>query len=430
MSRLFSMAGVLSALAILTSFAFAADATKAPDWPQFRGPKRDGVSTDKGLLKEWPKDGPPLVWKSDPIGIGFSSVAIVGDRIYAMGDEKDSSFVFGLERSTGKKIWSSKVGKPGGQYTGTRCTPTVDGDRVYAIGQFGDLVCLESATGKEVWRKNFDKDFKGHSGGWNYTESPLVDGDNLICTPGGQKKGAIVALNKKTGDLIWESDFGETAGYSSMVITEAGGVRQYVQLLSQGIASVSAKDGKLLWRYGTASKDDNKHFAGNTANIPTPVVLGDYIYSAAGYGRGAGLLKLSSDGGGIKADEVYFKKELSNKHGGVIVVGDYAYCDREDGGGPECIEWMTGKVMWKKEGDVKGGGSASITYADGLLYIHFANGYVALADADPKLKKYTEKSTFKIPNGKDNSWAHPVVVGGKMYLRDKEVLWCYDVSAK
>ena len=292
MSRLFSMASVIGALAILVSFGVAADTKTVPapekkttDWPQFRGPKRDGLSTDKGLLKEWPKDGPALVWKSEPIGIGFSSVSIVGDRIYTMGDEKDSSYVYVLDRNTGKKLWSTKVGKSGGNYSGTRCTPTVDGDYVYALGQFGDLVCLEADSGKEVWRKDFKKDFKGNSGGWNYTESPLVDGDNLICTPGGDKSGALVALNKKTGDVIWESDFGETAGYSSMVIADIGGVRQYIQLLSQGIAGISAKDGKLLWRYGK----DNKHFAGNTANIPNPIVLGDQIFISAGYGRGGGL---------------------------------------------------------------------------------------------------------------------------------------------
>lgn len=428
MSRLSSLASTIGVLAVLVSFGFADDPKKAPtqDWPQFRGPNRDGISPSKGLLKEWPKDGPTVLWKSEPIGIGYSSLSLVGDRIYTMGDDKDSSYVFALERSTGKKLWSTKVGKSGGNYSGTRCTPTVDGDRVYAIGQFGDLVCLKSDSGQEVWRKNFNKDFKGKSGGWNYTESPLIDGDKLVCTPGGEKAGAIVALNKNTGEMIWQSDFGETAGYSSMVITEAGGVRQYIQLLSQGVAGVSAKDGKVLWRYG---KED-KHFAGNTANIPTPIVLGDNVYCAAGYGRGAGLLKLTSEGGDVKVEEVYFKKELSNKHGGVIVVGDYAYCDREDGGGPECIEWKTGKVMWKKEGRVQGSGSASLTYADGLLYIHFANGYVALADADPKLKQYTEKSSFKIPNSDKESWSHPVVVDGKLYVRDKEVLWCYDVTAK
>jgi outer membrane protein assembly factor BamB len=427
MSRLCRI-GSLLMLAASSSFSLCAPAptVSQSDWPQFRGPKRDGLSADIQLLKEWPKDGPKLLWQSEPIGIGYSSVSLVGDRIFTMGDDKDSSYVYALDRNTGKKLWSTKVGKPGGNYSGTRCTPTVDEDLVYAIGQFGDLVCLKADSGEEVWRKDFKKDFKGSSGGWNYTESPLVDGDKLLCTPGGQKSAAIVALNKKTGELIWQADFGETAGYASMVTADVAGVRQYIQLLSQGIAGVSAKDGKLLWRYGK----EKEHFAGNTANIPTPVVLGEYIYCAAGYGRGAALLKLSSEGGDIKAEEVYFKKELSNKHGGVIVIGDYAYCDREDGGGPECIEWKTGKVIWKKDKRISGSGSASLTYADGHLYIHFANGYVSLAEANPKLKSYEEKGTFKIPNSDKESWAHPVVAGGRLYLRDKDTLWCYDVSAK
>ena len=220
----------MSRLSIWGSLFFAAAfplALTAADWPRFRGPNGDGVSADTGLMKDWPKDGPPLVWKSDPVGIGYSSVSLAGKRLFTMGDDKGSSWVFAIDRDTGKKQWAAKVGKDGGDggYRGTRATPTLDGGLVYAIRQFGDLVCLEAATGKEKWRKNFGMDFQGSSGGWNYTESPLVVGDKLVCTPGGQKKGAIVALNKVTGAVIWESDLGERAGYASVVITEAGGLR-------------------------------------------------------------------------------------------------------------------------------------------------------------------------------------------------------------
>jgi outer membrane protein assembly factor BamB len=424
MSRLFRVSSLVVIAAACSSFAVAAD------WPQFRGPNRDGLSPDKNLLKQWPEDGPALAWKSEFVGLGMASIAVVGDRLYTTGDDNaaKSSFIYALDRGSGKVLWKAKLGKVGGNTAdGTRGTPTVDGDRVYAIGQHGDLVCVEAASGKELWRKDFRKDFKGDVGGWQYCESPLVDGDRLICTPGGQKTGALVALDKKTGALVWESNFGEKAGYSSPVVAEVGGVRQYVTLLSEGIAAVSAKDGKLLWRYG---EKDQQHFAGNTANIPTPVVVGDHVYCAAGYGRGAGLVKLVADGGDVKAEEVYFKRNLSNKHGGVVIVGDYAYSDQDEGGGPQCVEWKTGKVMWKKTERIKGSGSAAITYADGRLYVHYANGYVALVEAGPDVKAYAEKGTFKLPNGDHNSWSHPVVIDGKLYVREKETVWCYDISAK
>jgi outer membrane protein assembly factor BamB len=427
MSRLLRVSSLVVIAAACSSFVVAAPVPKpgaAPEWPQFRGPKRDGISPDKNLLKEWPADGPKQVWKSEPIGIGFSSVSIAGDRIFTMGDEKDSSYVYALDRNTGKRLWATKVGKPGGSYAGTRCTPTVDGNRLYAVGQFGDLVCLEAASGKELWRKDFTKDFKGSSGGWNYTESPLIDGDKLVCTPGGGKAGAIVALNKKSGDMIWESDFGEKAGYASLVVAEVGGVRQYVQLLSQGVAAVSATDGKLLWRYGKEAK----HFANNTANIPNPVVMGDEIFVSAGYGRGGGLIKITGDGSSFKAEEVYFDKQLNNRHGGVVIVGDYAYGDTDNSGRLWCVEWKTGKLKWKKSEQTKGSGAATIVYADGRLYVRYDNGYVALVEASPD--GYKEKGLFKILNSTSQSWAHPVVSGGKLYLREKDTLWCYDVSAK
>jgi outer membrane protein assembly factor BamB len=419
----------MSRLCIWGSLFFAAAfplALTAADWPRFRGPNGDGVSADTGLLQDWPKDGPPLVWKSDPVGIGFSSVSVAGKRLFTMGDDKGSSWVFCLDRDTGKRQWATKVGKPGGDHSGTRCTPTIDGGLVYAIGQFGDLVCLDGATGKEKWRKNFGKDFHGSSGGWRYTESPLVDGDKLVCTPGGQKKGAIVALNKTTGAVIWESDFGERAGYASMVITEAGGARQYVQLLANGLASVAASDGKLLWRYGNG-EEENKFYR-NTANIPNPVILGDYVFAGAGYGRGAGLLELHSAGSGVKEDNIYFKSALQSRHGGYVVVGDFVYADTDDGGRPFCAKWLTGEIKWKRSADYQGRGSVAIVYADGRLYMRYNNGYVALVEASPKA--YIERGIFKIPNSSSESWSHPVVTGGKLYLREKDVVWCYDVRAK
>ena len=419
MSHRLFLGALVAFAAALTSPAAPAGKTRAPDWPQFRGPKRDDVSAEKGLLKSWPKGGPRLLWKGTGVGQGFSSVSVAGDKVFTMGDEGGSSHVFALNRSTGKKAWEARVGRAGGNYAGTRCTPTVDGTRVYALGQFGDLVCLEASTGEEVWRKNLPKDFGGSVGGWNYSESPLVDGGKLVCTPGG-RTATLVALDKKTGAVLWKSAPGDSAAYSSPVVSEACGVRQYVQLTANGVVGVSARDGRQLWRYD--------RFSGNTANVPTPVVLGDRVFCAAGYGRGGALLTLSGGAGRIKVKEEYCKPELTNKHGGVVVVGDYAFGDTDDSGKPWCAEWRTGKRRWVRAGRGKGAGSASLTYADGNLYVHYANGWVALVPASPG--GYAEKGTFKVPNADTNSWAHPVVVGGRLYLREKGVVWCYDVRAR
>jgi outer membrane protein assembly factor BamB len=423
MSRLLSLGGLLGLLIVSFALASAGEArivTQA-DWPQFRGPDRTGLSRDIGLLKEWPKDGPPLVWKVEGIGIGYSSVSMENDKIFTMGDLKDASYVFALDRATGNMLWSTKVGKPGGNYAGTRCTPTLDGELLYAIGQFGDLVCLETATGKEHWRKNLPKDFGGQSGGWNYTESPLVDGNKLVCTPGG-KNATMVALDKKTGELIWRCGVpeGDRAGYSSMVIADVGGIRQYVQLMAGGVYGIAANDGRFLWKYD--------RYARNTANVPTPIVRGDLIFVTAGYGKAGALLKLISNGDTFEVTEIYENRELTNRHGGVLLIGDHLYGDRDQGGFPFCAEFLTGKVVWPRRERSQGRGSAAITYADGHLYIRYDNGYVVLVEATPK--GYAEKSIFKIPNSEQQSWSHPVVVGGRLYLREKDTLWCYDVAAR
>jgi outer membrane protein assembly factor BamB len=401
----------------------AAAEPKEANWPQFRGPHRDGLSTETGLLKDWPSDGPPLVWKATGLGAGFSSVSLKDGRIFTMGDKGDSSYVSAVDAKDGKVVWSTKVGKSGGNYSGTRCTPTIDGDRVYALGQFGDLVCLDCATGKEHWRHNLPKDFKGGSGNWNYCESVLVDGDNVICTPGGPQ-ATLLALNKTNGEVVWKCPIpgGEAAGYASMVVSEAGGVRQYVQLLSNSLVGVRASDGKLLWRYGEAGN----RFGGNTANVPNPIADGNLVFASAGYGRGGGLIELTKSGDHFEVKEVYFHHELNNRHGGLVYIGPNLYADRDHGGRLFCADFKTGKVKWHNGEHTQGSGSAAITYADGHLYVRYDNGYVALVDADPK--GYKEHGCFKIPNSDNNSWNHPVIAGGRLYLREKDVLWCYDVK--
>ncbi len=393
--------------------------TFAADWPQFRGPNRDDVSKETGLLRSWPKDGPPLAWEAKGLGGGFSSVSVAGDRVYTLGNKGDKSFVVALERDGGKIAWTGEVGRAGGNLG---CTPTVDGDRVYALGQEGDLVCLEVKDGSRVWNRNLLKEFGGSYGGWHYCESPLVDGGRVIVTPGG-KDATVVALDKQTGETVWKCAVPaqhHEAGYSSVVVAKVGGVKQYVQLFNGGLVGVST-DGKVLWTY--------EKLGPNTANIPTPVVLNDEVLAVAGYGKGGALLKLTADGDKVSAKEVYFKGELTNKHGGIVVVGDYVYGDTDDQGQPYCVEVKSGKVKWKRERrQGKGSGSASVTCADGRLYFHYENGVAALVEATPD--GYKEVGSFSVPKTDGAAWAHPVVAGGRLYLREGDHLYCYDVREK
>ncbi len=403
-----------SRIAFVLVLLGVAQIAAAADWPQFRGPNRDDFSHETGLMKSWPKDGPSLAWQIKGLGGGYSSISVAGDRIYTLGNADRVSKVFALAREDGKMIWSAEVGEAGGNLG---CTPTVDGDRVYALGQKGDLVCLHTKDGSQVWHRNLLKEFEGAKGGWDYCESPLVDGDHLIVTPGG-KDATMVALDKKTGETIWKCAIplkSPQAGYSSIVIATVGGVKQYVQLLDGGLAGVST-DGKPLWKY--------EKLGPNTANIPTPVVLKDQILAVAGYGKGGALLKLTAEEGEVKAKEVYFNRELTNKHGGVVVVGDYVYGDTDDQGRPYCAEVKTGKVKWKRDREGDGHGSASVTYADGRLYFQYDNGVIALVEASPE--GYKETGTFKVATD-GPAWAHPVVVGGQLFLREGNSLFCYNV---
>jgi outer membrane protein assembly factor BamB len=391
----------------------------AADWPQFRGPDRDGVAKETGLLKSWPEGGPPLAWTATGLGDGYSSLSVAGNRIYTLGNKGRVSNVVAIDRDTGKVVWAEEVGRSGGHLG---CTPTVEGDRIYALGQEGDLVCL-TAEGKRVWHRNLLKEFGGQYGGWHYCESPLVDGDRVIVTPGGTE-ATMVALKKATGETIWKCPISlpekqSDAGYSSAVIATVGGVKHYVQLFNGGLMGVST-DGKLLWRYAKLGP--------NTANIPTPIVLGEYVFSSAGYGKGAALLKLKAEGEGVGYEEVYFKKELTNKHGGVIRVGDHLFGDTDDSGRPFCADFKTGKVLWKKDREGRGGGSVAVTAADGRLYLHYQDGWVVLAEASPG--GYNEVGSFKAPKQSGNSWAHPVVCDGRLYIREGDRLYCYDVRDK
>jgi outer membrane protein assembly factor BamB len=401
------------------------------DWPQWRGPNRDSKSTETGLLDKWPEDGPPLLWTAKGLGEGYSSLTIQDGRIFTTGDRGKEQHLICLKVDGGDEIWSTPFGpacpKVPLNKTGARCTPSPDGKLVYALGTEGDLACLETANGKVRWKLNYQKDFDGTEPTWAFGESPLVDGDRLICTPNG-KDAMIVALNKLTGDLVWKCavpEFGKkgadkAGGYSSIVISEGAGVRQYVQLIGRGLIGVAANDGRFLWGY-------NK-IANTTANIPTPIVKDDYVFGSSAYGSGSALVKLVREGDGVKAEEVYFlePKDYSNHHGGTVLVGDCLYGGNgQNKGGPTCLEFLTGKIKWK-EAHGAGSGSAAVLFADGKLYFRYDDGTMALVEANPE--EYKLISTFKIPDVKRESWSHPVIAGGKLYLREQDHLLCYKLK--
>ncbi len=396
------------------------------DWSQWRGPQRDGISPDKGLLKSWDEAGPPLLYQTKGLGKGFSSVAVSNGKIFTMGQRDKAEKLMCLDADNGKELWAVEIGS--GDHS--NCTPTVDGDLVYGVGLKGDLVCVNAADGKIVWRKNYDKDFGGKMmSGWGFSESPLIDGDRLICTPGAND-AIMASLDKKTGNVIWKaaqpSDIGDRgkdgAAYSSVVISEACGVKQYVQLVGRGLIGVDAATGKTLWTYN--------RIANGTANIPTPLVQGDYIFTSTGYQTGAALIKIVKDGSGFKAEEQYFLKSdvMQNHHGGMIILGDYLFCGHGHNKGlPLCIQWKTGKDAWRP-GRGPGGDSAAISYADGKLYFRYQDGTMALIDANPE--EYHVAGTFKIPVSAGPSWPHPVISNGRLYLREQDTLLVYDIKAK
>lgn len=398
-------------------------------WPGWRGPNRDAISDETGLLPSWDRAAPRLIWNAENLGRGFSSLSIADGRIFTLGDRDGRQVVIALDLRSGKELWSAPLGdvwEPNG-YAGPRSTPTVDGRMLYVLGPHGDLVCLTTA-GREVWRRHMQRDFGGrmHSG-WGYSESPLVDGQKLVVTPGGAEAG-LVALDKTTGREIWRSplaSFGgagsDGAAYSSIVVSNGGGVRQYIQLVGRGVIGVDALRGDFLWGYNRV--------ANGTANIPTPLVNGDYVFCSTGYGAGAALLKLAGDGrGGVDAQEVYFLngKTFQNHHGGMVMLGDYIYAGHgHNRGAPICLQWKTGKTVWRHNRG-PGSGSAAVSFADGNLYFRFQNGLMALIAATPDA--YRELGTFQIPDVEQPSWSHPVIAGGKLYLREQDALYCYDLK--
>jgi len=415
------------ALTLVTTLLAAAPASAA-DWPGWRGAARDGISTETGLLAEWGPDGPPLSWQVSGIGAGFSSVAVVGERIYTLGDVDGAQHVLALSREGGRILWKARLGPVWDDGRGgPRGTPTLDGDRLYALGTEGDLVCLEAATGREVWRKSLPGDFGGQMmSRWKWSESPLVDGDRLVFTPGASD-AALVAVDKLSGDEIWRAAIPELgpkgrdgAAYSSIVVSTAAGVKQYVQLLGRGPVGIRAADGEFLWGYNRV--------ANKTANISTPIVRGNQVFVSTGYQTGSVLLELEPSGDGVAARERYFldSKTLQNHHGGLVLVGDHVYAGHgHNKGFPICVELQSGKVAWG--GDIRnaGTGSAAVLYADGRLYFRYQNGVILLIEASPA--GYQERGSLTIPDVEQPSWPHLVIADGRLYVREQDDLYCYDL---
>lgn len=392
-------------------------AAKKFDWPQWQGPERTAQSRETGLLENWPKGGPKMAWKATGCGAGFVTPSVAAGRVFTMGDLEKVEYAICLKDADGSQLWKTALGpvrSGGGGYPGPRCTPTVDGDVVYCLGLNGDLVCLKVADGKEVWRKDLVKEFGGQPGGWGYCESPLVDGDWLLVTPGG-KKASIVALNKKTGERVWTAVVpqGDRAGYSSIVAATIQGEKQYIQFMGRGVVAVASKDGAFLWRFDRA--------ANGTANISTPIVKNDLVFSASAYGTGGALARISKTDAGLKADNVYFTENMQNHHGGMVLIDGYLY--GENRGELTCLKFDDGEVQWT----AKGAGKGSIAFAEGRLYYRNEGGKIHLIEANPK--QYVLIASFSQPDrSKRPAWAHPVIANGRLYIADQDALLCYDVK--
>jgi len=390
-------------------------AATEPDWPQWRGPERNGISKETGFAKAWPPAGPKKLWSLKDLGDGYGTVAIKGNRIYLQAGKGSDSSVYAFNRADGKILWNKKLSTKGGndRGDGPRATPTIDGDKMYVLNETGELACMDAGDGNFIWRKNILQEYNGKNPHWLLSESPLVDGKVLYVTPGGPD-ATIVALDKATGKTIWTSKgLSDPAGYSSCIAVTVAGVKCIATLTAKAGVGVRASDGKPMWHYEAA--------ANRTANIATAIFNDNRIYYTSAYGTGGGLLSLKAEGGEVKMEEVYFNKDMMNHHGGVVLVDGYLY--GFSNAILTCMEFSTGKVKWRERSVGKG----SLTYADGMLFLLGEKYVVGLAEASPDA--YKEKGRFEIEDLGLPSWAHPVVCGGKMYIRNQGNLACYDVKA-
>ncbi len=410
------------------------DSSVGQDWPQWRGADRQNQSAETGLFEKWGRSGPVLDWTAEGLGSGYATVSVADGKIFTSGNTDSAQQVTAYSLS-GAQLWATPItdAPPKHPYTGSRTTPTYHDGMLYVVSSGGAVCCLRADDGKKVWTRDFSEWGGKMMSVWGFSESPLVDGDNLICTPGGPK-GMVVALNLKTGKDVWtcklpnyDEEFGvngktlmDGAGYSSAVVSEACGVRQYVQLVGRGLLGIRASDGELLWRYTKV--------ANGTANIPTPVIDGDYVFTSTAYNTGAALLKLVANGDGVDVEEVYWldSKTFQNKLGGMTLVDGHIYCGHGNGSGlPICLEMKTGKVKWGPE-RAKGKGESSVIVADGHIIWRRQDGTVILTKVNSE--KMEVVSSFKPEFQEDNSWAQPVISNGVMYLREQDKLMAFKLK--
>jgi outer membrane protein assembly factor BamB len=392
------------------------------DWPAWRGPDRTGVSKEKGLLTSWPKEGPPLVWSITGVGGGYATPSVAGGKLYVLGSKDGEEYVHAIDTKTGGTIWSVKIGKVGENrgpnYPGPRSAPTIEDQRLYALGSNGDLVCLECATGKFVWQHHLEKDFEGNRGPWAYCESPLIDGDVLVCTPGGPR-AAMLAVEKKTGKVIWKTpiDDGNVAGYASPIVATIGKRKLYVQFMGAAVVGVDARTGERLWKY-------RKNVGGVCA--ATPIFHDGCVFTSAAGNEDAGgdaLLRLVPTDKGVDIKQVYLLPNMKNFHGGVIRLGERLHGTGSVG--LVCLDFKTGEVKAR----LRSIGPGSLFAADGHLYLRNTRGEMALIEVTED--GYREKGRFTQPKrSKYATFAHPILADGRLYLRDEDHLFCFDVKAR
>jgi len=404
--RAFSFAGAV---------LFSVVALQAADWPQWQGPDRTRLSTETGLLKQWPAAGPPIVWTATGLGGGYGSMAVAGDRVFVQGVRGRNSVVIALNRTDGKEVWSKALGasQADDRGPGPRGTPTVDGDRLYVLSENGDLACLK-IDGTAVWQRNILREFGGRQLPWLISESPLVDGPHVVVSPGGPGAG-MVKLDKMTGKTVWTAnDLSDPAAYSSVIAADVQGVRTYMTFTSATGVGVRASDGKVMFRYPNA--------ANYIANVATPIFSNNKVFFSSAYGTGGGLLELTVLNGEMRAKEVYFTRSMNNHHGGVVLVDGYLYGFNDSI--LTCLEFAAGKMLWRDRSIGKG----SVTFADGNLYIQGEDNIVGLAEATPA--GYREKGRFSIPDKGLPSWAHPAISDGRLYVRNQDTVIVYDIKAR
>lgn len=421
--------------------ALATPIVSADDWPQYRGPRRSDISNETGLLKRWPAEGPRLLWTFTNTGIGYSGPSVVGDKLYITGvrDGTEHLIALDLKKTAGgttAELWATAIGptydwEANKWGTGPSATPTVDAGSVFALGASGELLCADTNTGRVIWQKNLPKELDAEVNpigggpkklGWGFAWSPLVDGPHLICVPGGQK-GTVAALDKRTGKVVWQSaELTDQASYSSPMAAEIGGVRQYVVLTNKGVSSVSARDGRLLWRWERTPPY-------STEVINSPIIQGDLVYVTVGAANGCSLLRVTKNGSKFNAEEVYSNKNLANHHGSVVLLNRKVYGFSENRGWT-CQDLDSGEVVWSERQSMRAG---TMTFADGHFYCYAENdGTAALLEAGTS--GWEERGRFTIPRQSASRkpsariWTPPVVAHGKLFLRDQELLFCYDIA--